>query len=94
MSVKCVTSVLNIDRRATLHLPQVRPWVVDITSDVETAHSSKVFGDTNNSSNATNSITYRGLFGGKDPQASTTAGYIMMESNLVFLRDGNWTADD
>jgi hypothetical protein len=68
-------------------LAQVRPWVVDITTDVLIDDVSTVKGDVGKRSNHTNTISYRGLFEGQDPQPSDTAGYIMMESNLVFLGD-------
>ena len=32
-----------------------------------------------------NVLNYRGLFLGKDPSPKATPGYIMMQSNLVFL---------
>ena len=67
-----------------LHVPQVRPWVVDITADVRLPNISTVASD---GSTFRNTISYRGLFEGRSPQPSKTAGYIMMTSNLVFLRD-------
>lgn len=66
------------------------PWVVDITADVQLANISTV---ASRLSNFNNTISYRGLFEGRHPQPSKTAGYIMMESNLVFLRDADDTYD-
>lgn len=69
---------------------QVRPWVVDVTADVRLP-----FGGANDiGHNANNNISYQGLFQGKDPAPSKTAGYIMMESNLVFWRDEHTASDD
>jgi hypothetical protein len=69
-------------------VPQVRPWVVDITADVQLPNISTI---ASNISTFRNTISYRGLFDGRNPQPSKTAGYIMMESNLVFLRDADDT---
>jgi hypothetical protein len=68
----------------------VRPWVVDITADVQLPNNSTVASSIND---FRNTISYCGLFEGQDPQPSKTAGYIMMESNLVFLRDADGTHD-
>ena len=51
---------------------QVRPWVVDITCDLK-------LGD------ATNVITYHGLYEGKSPKPDGQPGFIMMQSNVVFF---------
>ena len=67
-----------------LHVPQVRPWIVDITADVKLPTTGRVASSI---SDSRNTISYRGLFEGRNPQPSKTAGYIMMKSNLVFLRD-------
>lgn len=61
----------------------MRPWVINITADVHLPAA----GANATDRNVTNTISYRGLFQGKDPAPSRTAGYIMMESNLVFLRE-------
>lgn len=68
---------------------EVRPWVVDITDDVRLPSSAAK----NEASSSSNSISYRGLYEGKDPQPSKTAGSIIMESNLIFLRQADATAD-
>lgn len=62
---------------------------MDITDDVCLASN----GEADASSSKWNSISYRGLYEGKDPQPSKTAGSIMMESNLVFLREPDATAN-
>lgn len=69
-------------------MPQVRPWVVDITADVQLPNISTT---ASSSSSFRNTISYCGLFEGQNPQPSKSAGYIMMESNLVFLRDADNT---
>ena len=50
---------------------QVRPWVVDITRDLERGHNS-------------NSVSYHGLYQGHNPQPEGQPGFIMMQSNVVF----------
>lgn len=50
----------------------VRPWVVDVTKDLEPAQS-----------NAQNVVEYLGLFEGHDPDPAAIPGYIMMQSSLV-----------
>ncbi|KAK9845998.1 hypothetical protein WJX81_008020 [Elliptochloris bilobata] len=54
----------------------VRPWLVDVTGDLLPAGGPM------------NAITYKGLFQGAAPVigSNTTAGYIMMSSQLVFYR--------
>lgn len=37
--------------------------------------------------NATNMITYHGLFQGKSPKPDGQPGFIMMQSNVVFFGD-------
>lgn len=56
------------------HVIQVRPWVQDVSKDIRLANGS--LGD----------LTYIGTFNGTDPVESSTPGYIMMASSLVFLR--------
>ena len=50
---------------------QVRPWVVDISCDLEQGHHS-------------NSVSYHGLYQGHNPQPEGKPGFIMMQSNVVF----------
>lgn len=52
---------------------QVRPWVVDITADVQEQPE-------------TNEVHYHGYYQGKDPQPTGQPGSIMMQSNLVFYQ--------
>ena len=79
-----------IEVETKLYVPQVRPWVVDITADVQLPTTGRAASST---SDSRNTISYRGLFEGQTPQPSASAGYIMMESNLVFLRDADDTYD-
>ena len=67
----------------------MRPWVVDITADVQLPNITVA----SSINDFRNTISYRGLFEGQDPQPSKSAGYIMMESNLVFLRDADEAHD-
>ena len=50
---------------------QVRPWVVDITCDLEHGHHSNI-------------VSYHGLYQGHNPQPEGQPGFIMMQSNVVF----------
>ena len=52
---------------------QVRPWVIDISTDLSPYPESNV-------------ITYHGWYQGKDPIRTGQPGYIMMESSLLFYR--------
>lgn len=61
----------------------MRPWVINITADVHLPAA----GANATDRKVANTISYQGLFQGKDPAPSKTAGHIMMESNLVFLRE-------
>ncbi|KAI9999847.1 hypothetical protein NQD34_011690 [Periophthalmus magnuspinnatus] len=52
---------------------QVTPWRVDLTKEVDWTGSS-------------NSLLYRGLFEGRDPNPSAQPGYIIMSSFLIFYK--------
>ncbi|KAL3136582.1 hypothetical protein ABBQ38_005828 [Trebouxia sp. C0009 RCD-2024] len=49
---------------------EVRPWVVDITQDLAAGHM--------------NAVTYHGLYQGHSPKPEGQAGFIMMQSNVIF----------
>nr|CAB3262253.1 uncharacterized protein LOC100179023 [Phallusia mammillata] len=51
---------------------QVDPWVIDITMDVKSSSS--------------NTVTYKGLFNGKDPNPTQNPGVIKMVSYLVYYK--------
>ncbi|CAL5224693.1 g7419 [Coccomyxa viridis] len=56
----------------------VRPWVVDVTKDLEPAQS-----------DAQNVVEYLGLFEGHEPDPGAAPGYIMMQSSLAL--EGSFT---